>query len=246
MPNSQDILVKFPIGHLFFVLTTGLFVFLSLPYDFFDTDFFNILKNIPDYTNVFDFFGENFSPFTNVSYLNTEKTIVLTKIFFVIIIVGVFFLLISSFFPLFNHLLKRACSETIRIIRRKQKIQHTPEEKKQQADNQKEERFFEINLAKWSRDKGYKPYLDYKRSINDIATGLFYASEFSLLLILVVAIPVYFHSWEMFSNSWFGMLIFSVISTFFSWIIKRVNETTLEKFLDPFKELCKKEEAKKL
>ena len=129
----------------------------------------------------------------------------------------------------------------VRFFGSKKKNQKSAEEDVQSRE-QEEKRIYSIKFAKWARDNQYKPYLDYIWSFEEITLGVFYACEFLLLLLIFVSIPVWPYTWKIFQTSWFEMLMFTLIVSFFSYWLYRVTKRKHYIDLEPFNKMFKSEE----
>lgn len=222
-----------PLGHLLYILTTGLFVMLFVPYNFLGDDFFNLLKSPLNYMEKFEFLGRSFVPFGNVSNFANDSVVGFTKILLIILVIGIFFYLVRDLFSLINHIPKALKN---RISNEKEKIISESEKQKDAIES--------IKFAKWARENGYKGYLDYIWSIREITLGLLNASEFLITILLLVSLPcIYFLYPDNFSN-WLGLLVFSFCVLIVSGLLYLYHKNKHENFLSPFRKLQDEENKK--
>lgn len=232
--SSQSVVEKIPLGYLFYILSSGFTYFCFLPYALFDINLLGSLSDTVYFVAGFQFLATEFSPFANVLYFKTDNIIVITKIIFIIVLIGLFFLLTKGVFSTVN------CVISSKLFKN--------EENKKTPEQNEEAKIFSIKFAYWARRKGVKPYTDFISSINQITLGLLYASEFLIITLLVSLVSILFLE-NAKLGSWCNMFVISIflflISIFFYRYNKKINGDELKIIHKMFNEPDHREEFDK-
>ena len=102
MSITKEIIQRYPLSSLVFILTTGLFIVLSFPYDISGL-FSSEGVVLQDWVTFFAESGKNFKPFINVNQLKLDLVLGSTKILISSFFVGIFFYLLSDFYRKINN-----------------------------------------------------------------------------------------------------------------------------------------------
>jgi hypothetical protein len=229
----KEIVQKLPLHVLFFILSSGLFVVLSLPFDIFQLDFSKGLRlqNVETFSVDIQ---NGFAPFINVKYLGADPFPVgLIQIILVSLPVGTGIFLLSGIYSWINGKLK--IRENILKICEEYAEKYT---KKIREDLKRNERPYDYyKLNQWLRKTHFSERLEFLNSIRLIARGLLYGSETFFLSVLSVFLACLISSGSVFLPSlyWLGI---SVALTVFFYVMYLSNEPSysseLARLLDAF------------
>jgi len=161
METTKTIVERFPFGFLSFILSSGLFFLLSLPYDIFSLQ--------PNF--------QRFVPFTNLKYLNTDFPNGLIKLILASLVVGIFFYLFSGYFRTINHKIMQGRIRN--RLRATAKITVLKKTKNLKAN---------LDFNEWVLKRKISKYMNFIWSMRMITTALFYASEFFWFLVIVLGL----------------------------------------------------------
>ena len=200
MSLPTELIERFPLGELFYILATGLFTILSFPYDLFNLDFSNGIK-LPVLCDFVKYLGENFSPFVNAQGIGVDFVLGLAKIVIASFIVGLLFFIFYDFFERINNFFVKG--------RIKNKFNSFFDLK-----NVKMNRKTELDFNKWARERKISKYLGFVYSIRLAFAGLFHSAEVYFFVVVIVGLfilpsPSFHQNWL---NGFYLMLIILICS----------------------------------
>jgi len=231
--TGNEILGRFPIDQLCFLLAGGLFLVFSFPFGIsYNADF---LRGVPplNFTNIIPYFKEsieysadyialNFSPFVNINYLNDFPN-GLIKILLLSFPCGTIFFFFYDVYKRTNHFFKVLFWDYFlkNIINRKNK-----NEKKENLRDGNDQ----INLREyfdffdWIRKKDLGKFFDFMLAMHKITIGLLYSCETYFLISLFSLFAVLLRT-GIIHLEW---LILPIVLNVFFYIVFRVYDKRYE------------------
>lgn len=223
MSTPQAVLERFPLAFLVFILSVGLFVTLSFPFDFFSLDFSEGLR-LPNtetlreyiFVTIPSYIRENFAPFINVKHLGSEFPWGFIKILLASSAVGTIIYFFYGIYGAINHFLRKC------IMKPFNALCFWRDKAKKEKGSRQRSIVEKLEFSAWVRKIGLAKYLDFLYSTQMITTGLLYGSEtfFTTVLALgLILVP----------ERWLVWVIFALLLCIFSYLVFWVNRNNYGK-----------------
>ena len=184
MESVNNALEKFPINQIIFILTVGIFIVISFPYDY-----NNLLAIGLDKIKFYNLFGviplpqinsstDSFQPFVNLQYLQSTSgfPIGVTQTILFSLPVGVLIYSLSDIYEKANHGLKWF----VYFIFRRSLTPKGNKLTKRGIDH--------ISFSNWEIRRHQGRYINFLTSVREVNTGLLYGTETLLLFVLISTI----------------------------------------------------------
>lgn len=189
MEAGKEIIGRFPIEEIFLVVSYGLFVLISFPFDIFK------VKAPPPNTSEIGWWNflqvfaslvkNNFDPFANVKHLGENFPNYLVEAFLLSLVFGLAVVFLYNQFNYVNHRIRSPFTWMHRKIKTANATKDDEKEKTSLILSEHEE----LAYANWIRKRGYQKLLDFLYSMDNVATGLLYGVEsFSLIVVISLVI----------------------------------------------------------
>jgi hypothetical protein len=194
MGIAGDIAGRFPIDELFLIMSAGIFLVLCFPFDIYQLS----AKGVPQpsldssgFSNPFDHLANlsiyirgNFTPFVAIKYLNDFPN-GLVKILLLSFPVGMTVYFLFSYYEKANHRIRQRL-ERVRARKNRPKSENDNRDGKANSSESRALRD-ESEFSDWSTSKGYRKLFDFIFSMDAVASGLLYATETFILIVLLSA-----------------------------------------------------------
>ena len=185
MESVNNALEKFPIHQIIFILTVGIFIVISFPYDY-----NNLLTIGLDKIKFYNLFGvlplpqinlstDSFQPFVNLQYLRSSSSdfsIGVAQTILFGLPVGVLIYSLSDLYEKANHGVKWF----VYFIFRRSLTPKGNKLTKRGIDH--------ISFSNWEIKRNQGRYVNFLASVREVNTGLLYGTETLLFLVLISTI----------------------------------------------------------
>jgi hypothetical protein len=195
METAKELMGRFPIDDIFFILSSGIFVVFSFPFDVFkalSNGLPTLTINIDSFTNLKIYIDQNFEPFASIKYLGDFPN-GLIKLLLLSLAVGAMIYLLYAIYEKSNHFIMRQFEKIAGFtIKNRACKSETRSKPMPTADA--------LDFLDWVQKRRLGKSIDVLWSMRALGDGLFYGCEtFFLIIILSCLFGWHLSEWLLFS-----------------------------------------------
>ena len=225
MSVPREIIERYPLSELSYIVVSGMFSVLYFPYSIFNFDFSNGIK-LPYINDLVNYLGANYTPFVNVQHIFDDFVLGFTQILLLGFLMGVIFLIFSELLQSFNQFISsKTRLKFYQRIQTRSDIKHVREDKDT-----------EMKFGAFQRKHNISNFLAFLYSIRMAFCGLFHAVEVSFVFTILFGFTSLFsNNFENWLNGFYLMVIMLACAYFLHIIARRKFDKQIDSYFREYK-----------